>query len=188
MIRIERNTKETQIKLTLEYPGTERTLRFPCGFLEHMLELLAHRCGLGLTIEASGDTHVDAHHLAEDLGIALGQAILELARATPRVRYGWCLLPMDGSLAQVALDLSGRGGYYGRGNFPTDKCGDFDLELVPEFFHALCREGKITLHTDLLAVDNSHHAAEALFKGVGMALAQALKPATENPSSKGVWL
>lgn len=188
MIKIERNTKETQIKLAMEYPGTERALRFPCGFLEHMLDLLAHRSGFGLTIEAMGDVKVDAHHLAEDLGIVLGQGILELARATPRIRYGWCLLPMDGSLAQIALDLSGRGGFYWNGNFPTEKCGDFDLELVPEFFRGFCREGRITLHATLLAADNSHHAAEAVFKGVGMALSQALKPATGNPSSKGVWL
>lgn len=188
MICIERNTKETQIKLALEHPGTERTLHFPCGFLEHMLDLLAHRCGLGLTIEATGDTQVDAHHLVEDLGIALGQGILELARTTPRIRYGWCLLPMDGSLAQIALDLSGRGGFYWSGDFPTEKCGDFDLELIPEFFRSFCREGKITLHATLLATDNSHHAAEAVFKGVGMALFQALKPAMNNPSSKGVWL
>ena len=95
---------------------------------------------------------------------------------------------MDGSLARVALDISGRGGVYWSGSFVTDRCGDFDLELIPEFFNALAREGGITLHIAILAADNSHHASEALFKGIGMALGQALMPALCEPSTKGVWL
>ncbi|GHV51108.1 imidazoleglycerol-phosphate dehydratase HisB [Synergistales bacterium] len=155
-----------------------------------MLELMAHRGGLGLNLSAAGDTHVDAHHLAEDVGIVLGSALLELLRAenVSRVRYGWCLLPMDGSLARVALDLSGRGGLYWEGGFPTDKCGDFDTELVPEFFRGFCREARATLHIAILAADNSHHAAEAVFKGVGTALGAALAPTGIAPSTKGEWV
>lgn len=185
---IKRNTKETQIDLTLEYPGTERQIDTNCNFMNHMIDLMCHRGGLGITLKARGDVEIDAHHLAEDLGIALGQALKTLAKAGPIHRYGWCLLPMDGSLARVALDFSGRGGAYFSGEFPSQKCGDFDTELVPEFLHALAREGGVTLHADLLKADNSHHAAEAVFKGLGMSLAAALEPAAGAPSTKGLWL
>jgi len=184
-----RSTKETQIRLALSYPGEERRLDTNCGFLNHMLDLLCHRAGFGIDLQAHGDVEVDAHHLAEDAGIALGQLLLSVAKESGAIRrYGWCLLPMDGSLAQVALDFGGRGGLFWQGEFPSQKCGDFDTELVPEFFAALAREGRITLHITLLAADNSHHAAEAAFKGVGMALAQALSPAAGDPSTKGLWL
>lgn len=186
--KLQRKTKETEITLVLAYPGNEREIATGCGFLDHMLDLLCHRAGLGIKLSASGDVEVDYHHLAEDVGIALGQALQEIAKREARNRYGWCLLPMDGSLAQVALDFSGRGSAYWKGTFPTQRCGDFDMELVPEFFRAMAREGGLTLHTALLETDNSHHAAEALFKGVGMALRQALCPAAGDPSTKGVWL
>lgn len=193
MTTIERNTKETQISLSLSHPidvSKQSRIDIPCGFLAHMLELMAHRGRLCLEIEARGDMHVDAHHLTEDAGIVLGMALKNLLQveAVSRKRYGWCLLPMDGTLAQVALDLSGRGGFYWEGDFPTEKCGDFDLELVPEFFRGFCRESRATLHVRLLAVDNSHHAAEAVFKGVGMALDMALAPADVAPSTKGEWM
>ena len=186
--KIERQTKETEVSLLLTCPGGERKITTGCGFLDHMLDLLCHRAGLGIALAAKGDVEVDFHHLAEDVGIALGQALKEIARAEPRFRYGWCLLPMDGSLARVALDFSGRGGAYWRGEFPAEKSGDFDMELVPEFFRALAREGGLTLHAALLESDNAHHAAEALFKGLGMALRQALAPASTDPSTKGLWL
>lgn len=185
---IKRETKETRIYLELEYSGEERSIKLDCGFLAHMLDLMCHRAGLGIKLAADGDTKVDYHHLAEDIGIAFGKCLREIAGTEPRNRYGWCLLPMDGSLAQAALDFSGRGGCYFRGGFPSEKCGGFDLELVQEFFSALAREGGVTLHLEILAADNSHHAAEALFKGVGMALKQALCPASSAPSTKGLWL
>lgn len=185
---IKRETKETKINLRLEYPGGPREIKTGCGFLDHMLDLMCHRAGLGVMLEAKGDIEVDFHHLTEDAGIALGYCLKEIAKAEPRNRYGWCVLPMDGSLARVALDFSGRGGCFFKGAFPSDKCGSFDLELVPEFFRALTREGGITLHIEILAADNSHHAAEAVFKGVGMALRQALVPVTADPSTKGLWL
>ena len=192
MSKVERKTKETAISLALTHPAPSGSVRIdaPCGFLCHMLELMAHRGRLGLEIEATGDTHVDAHHLTEDIGIAMGLALKGLVRTEniSRHRYGWCLLPMDGTLARVALDISGRGGLYWRGDFPTDRCGDFDLELVPEFFSGFCRESRTTMHVDLLAADNSHHAAEAVFKGVGLALDMALAPGDVAPSTKGVWV
>lgn len=186
---LNRESKETKIFLQLEHPGAERDIKTECGFLNHMLELMCHRAGLGVALAAKGDVEVDFHHLVEDVGIAFGHCLKEVARAEPRERYGWCLLPMDGSLARVALDFSGRGGCYFSGTFPGARCGDFDLELVPEFFRALSREGGITLHAAILEADNSHHAAEALFKGVGLALRQALTPVPgAAPSTKGLWL
>jgi len=183
-----RETKETKIYLRLEYPGTSREIKIECGFLAHMLDLMCHRAGLGVSLAAKGDVEVDYHHLTEDVGIVFGRCLKEIAGAEQRRRYGWCLLPMDGSLARVALDFSGRGGCYFKGGFPDGRCGGFDLELVPEFFRALTREGGITLHVGILEADNSHHVSEAIFKGVGMALSQALTPSTADPSTKGAWL
>jgi len=193
MTEIERNTKETSISLTLSHPASRDNpsrIDIPCGFLAHMLDLMAHRGRMRLELTAQGDTHVDAHHLTEDVGIVLGMALRSMLTGNPipRKRYGWNLLPMDGSLVRTALDLSGRGGFYWDGRFPTDRCGDFDLELVPEFFRGFCRESRATLHTALLAADNSHHAAEAIFKSVGMALDAALAPADIEPSTKGEWI
>jgi len=186
--KIERNTKETQISLQLEHPATkERQIESNCGFLNHMLDLLCHRAGLGICLKAHGDVEIDYHHLTEDVGIALGQALREIAKERPIERYGF-LLPMDGSLVQTALDFSGRGALYWSGEFPTEKVADFDLELVSEFFRGFAREAGLTLHIDLLKTDNSHHAAEAVFKAVGMCLKQALVPAAANPSTKGLWL
>ncbi|MGI6442647.1 MAG: imidazoleglycerol-phosphate dehydratase [Synergistaceae bacterium] len=184
-----RNTSETQISLTLEYPGTEREIETGCGFLDHMLNLMCHRAGFGIVLKAKGDVEIDFHHLTEDIGIALGQALRVIAKeSAPINRYAWCMLPMDGSLARVALDFSGRGGAFFKGSFPTERCADFDLELVFEFFQALAREGAITLHIGILEADNSHHAAEAIFKAVGVSLRQALLTTAIDPSTKGLWL
>lgn len=192
MTEVIRNTKETQIELSLTHPAKpeEINIAMKCGFLEHMMTLMSHRGRLGLKLKADGDLWVDAHHLTEDVGIALGLALREMIVSddAPRKRYGWCLLPMDGSLAQIALDISGRGGAHWRGDFPTERCGDFDMELVPEFFRALCREARMTLHVDILAADNSHHASEAVFKGFGIALDQALTHTDLAASTKGAWM
>ncbi|MDR1884910.1 MAG: imidazoleglycerol-phosphate dehydratase [Synergistaceae bacterium] len=192
MPSITRNTGETRIALSLSHPSPSGSshIDIPCGFLAHMLDLMAHRGRFRLDLEATGDVCVDAHHLTEDVGITAGMALREMivSEGIPRRRYGWCLLPMDGSLARVALDISGRGGLYWEGNFPTERCGNFDLELVPEFFRGFCRESRATLHISLLAADNSHHAAEAVFKGVGIALDMALQQAEAEPSTKGAWI
>lgn len=183
-----RNTKETQISISLEYPGVDRDINIGCGFLAHMIDLMCSRAGFGILLKARGDVQVDYHHLTEDIGIIFGQVLRTTAKGASINRYGWCLLPMDGSLARVALDFSGRGGAFWSGSFPSEKCGDFDMELIPEFFKALAREGGITLHIAILEADNSHHAAEAVFKGMGMALRQALSPSAQEPSTKGLWL
>lgn len=188
---IKRNTRETQISMELSYPadGITRNIDTGCGFLNHMIDLMCHRANLGINVKAVGDVDIDYHHLTEDTGIAFGQALKCIAEKCGKIkRYGWSLLPMDGSLARIALDFSGRGGSYWSGNFKTDKCGDFDLELVPEFFSAMAREGGITIHIAILEQDNSHHIAEAIFKGVGLALAQSLELANVDPSTKGAWL
>ena len=186
---IVRNTGETQISLVMEHPGTERIIETGCGFLDHMVNLLCHRAGLGINLKAKGDIEVDYHHLTEDVGIVIGQALRTIAKESGAInRYGWAMLPMDGSLARVALDFSGRGGAFFKGCFPTEKCADFDLELVFEFFLAMAREGAITIHIGILEADNSHHAAEAVFKAVGVSLKQALLPASIDPSTKGHWL
>lgn len=189
MSDIRRTTQETSVELSLDLAPGSSTIETPCGFLNHMLTLLAHHAAWGLRLTASGDLAVDAHHLTEDLGIALGQALLqELRSGPPRRRYGGCLLPMDGTLVLAAVDLSGRGLLAWEGLFPSPRCGDFDTELVPEFWRAFARESRSTLHLRALAVDNSHHLAEAVFKGAGRALREALSPGDTEPSTKGVWL
>lgn len=192
MIEVSRNTKETSIHLTLGHPAPPEEIKLDvqCGFLAHMLHLMAHRARFALTLRAAGDIEVDAHHLTEDTGIAFGMALLGMLKTEvfPRKRYGWCLLPMDGSLARVALDISGRGGLFWRGSFPTPRCGDFDMELVPEFFSGFCRESRVTMHVDILEADNSHHAAEAVFKGAGLALDMALTASDAPESTKGAWI
>ncbi len=186
-IKQERKTRETEIELTLSVGG-ERRVDIGCGFLSHMLDLMCHRAGLGLQLAAAGDVQVDFHHLTEDIGIVLGRALREIASASPVRRYGSALLPMDGSLARIALDFSGRGGLWWSGAFPSQRCGDFDMELVPEFFSGFAREAGLTLHIAVLEADNSHHAAEAVFKGVGLALKEALESSLCEPSTKGTWL
>lgn len=183
-----RTTNETDIEISLEFPGKDRQIDIGCGFLAHMVDLMFSRAGIGIYLKAKGDTYVDFHHLTEDIGITLGKLIREIAKEGGIARYGWSILPMDGSLARVALDFSGRGGSYFSGSFPSEKCGEFDTELVPEFFRGLAREGGMTLHIALLETDNSHHASEAVFKAVGAALNQALSPSVNAPSTKGLWL
>ncbi|MCE5343570.1 MAG: imidazoleglycerol-phosphate dehydratase HisB [Eubacteriales bacterium] len=188
---ISRKTAETDIDLTLNLDGTgEATTTTGCGFLDHMLTLFARHGRFNLTVRCNGDTGVDDHHTVEDIGIALGQALRQaLGDMRGVTRYGDVLLPMDESLALVALDLSGRGTLIWSADMPTPKVGTFDTELGKEFFLALTREAKITLHVHLLTGENSHHILEAIFKGFGRALrkAVAIDPACANeiPSTKG---
>jgi len=186
-IRLERKTAETSISAVLDPENDKVRVVTPCGFLNHMLELMAHNAGWGLDLEAVGDTAVDFHHLVEDTGIILGRALLEWYPSSSRSRYGWCAMPMDCSLVLVAVDLSGRGSSVFQGNFPSEKCGDFDMELVLEFFRAFARESRSSIHIRIMEADNSHHVSEAIFKGMGRSLAQALAPGPVSPSTKGVW-
>ena len=188
---ITRKTAETDITLTLHLDGRGTgDIDTGCGFLDHMLTLFARHARFDLTVRCQGDTYVDDHHTVEDVGIALGQALAAALGDLRGVnRYGEQLLPMDEALALVALDLSGRGTLCYEVALPTAKVGTFDTELGKEFFLALTREARITLHVRLLTGENSHHMLEAIFKGFGRALrkAVAIDPAfaDEIPSTKG---
>jgi len=184
----ERKTKETAISLSVEFEPGDVAIEMPCGFLRHMLELLCHHAGWKMRCHADGDVDVDAHHITEDVGIVLGKAIKEEASKQYRNRYGWCAMPMDGTLVIVAVDLSGRGSLTWNAPFTSPSCGGYDLELLEEFWKAVTREAQFSLHVHTLVVDNSHHLAEAIFKGIGRALRQALTVTDAMPSSKGVWI
>lgn len=190
--RIERNTKETQIVLALEIDGTGvYEINTGCGFLDHMMELFARHGRFDLAIECSGDTQVDYHHTAEDIGIVLGTAFKEaLGDKKGIYRYGQFLLPMDEALVMCAVDISGRSFVNFDVQIPTQKVGDFDTELVKEFIMALSREMGLTIHFKQFAGENSHHIIEAVFKGMARALRTACaieeEFADEIPSTKGV--
>ena len=189
---ITRKTKETDIQLSLTLDGAGRAdIDTGVGFLNHMLELLAFHSGFDLTVRCQGDTWVDDHHTVEDIGIALGQALSDaLGDKKGITRYGNYLLPMDEALVLVAVDLSGRDMLGYQVQLPTEKVGAFDTELVKEFMLGFVRNAKACLHFHQLAGENTHHIIEAMFKGLGRALRQAVtidpKRAEETPSSKGV--
>src|SRR5438270_1848904 len=164
--RIHRQTGETRIDLTLDLDGAGRAqIASGIGFFDHMLTLLARHSLIDLTVEAAGDLHVDAHHTVEDVGIVLGQA-LEKALGDKRgiFRYGWAIVPMDESLAQVAIDLSGRPAFVFNVKFRGDSIGGFPVELVDEFLKALATTAKMNLHVTVPYGGNNHHIAEAIFK------------------------
>lgn len=189
---ITRKTAETDIALSLNLDGTgEASIATGCGFLDHMLTLFARHGRFDLSVRCMGDTQVDDHHTVEDIGIALGQALANaLGDLRGVARYGDITLPMDEALVLTALDLSGRGTLGYDVALPTQKVGTFDTELGKEFFLALAREARITLHFHQFAGENSHHILEAMFKGFGRALrkAVAIDPACadEIPSTKGM--
>lgn len=190
MIEKERKTLETQIQLKLskDKQASESIIDTGIGFFNHMLTLFTFHSGLYLEVIAQGDLDVDGHHTVEDVGILLGDAIRDLYKAQESyVRYGMMYLPMDESLARVVLDLSGRPHLSMRARFSKERVGDFDTELVEEFFNALAMNSRMTLHIDLLKTGNTHHEIEAIFK----AFARSLKAALEEtdggvPSSKGL--
>ena len=187
---IDRTTGETQVSLTLDLDGSGRAeIATGVGFLDHMLELLAKHGLFDLTVSATGDTHVDDHHTVEDVGICLGQAIAQAVGDKAGIsRYGHWLLPMDETLVAVALDLSGRAWYAGPLEFATAKIGTFDVELVEHFWQSVAMQSAMTLHIEPRRVGNSHHLAEAVFKGVARALrvAVTVDPRQDGvPSSKG---
>ena len=189
---IERKTKETDIRLSLNLDGTGKAeVDTGVGFLNHMLELFAFHSGFDLAVQCRGDTEVDDHHSVEDIGIALGQALTEaLGEKKGITRYGNFLLPMDEALVLCAIDLSGRDTLGYQVNLPAQKVGSFDTELVKEFMLGFTRNAKACLHFYQMAGENTHHIVEAMFKGLGRALRQAaaIDPARagETPSSKGI--
>ena len=190
--QIERKTAETDISLRLDLDGSgESSISSGVGFLDHMLTLFARHGGFDLTLSCVGDTETDDHHSVEDIGICLGRALAEaLDEKRGVARYGDILLPMDEALILAAVDLSGRGAFFGELAIPTQKVGSFDTELVEEFFIALCREAGVTLHLRQLAGRNSHHIIEGCFKAFARALARAAaidgKNAGRVPSTKGM--
>ena len=173
---IERNTAETKIKLSLELDGVgEYKINTGCGFLNHMLELFTKHGGFNIDITCSGDVDVDYHHTTEDIGIALGLAFKEaLADKRGIKRYASIILPMDEALILSAIDISGRGYYASVLDIKSPKVGDFDTELVDEFWQAFAANAGITLHVRQLAGVNSHHIIEGVFKATARALREAV--------------
>ena len=187
---IRRTTGETDVSLSINLDGTGRSaVETGVGFFDHMLDLLAKHSLIDLDIKAAGDLHVDAHHTVEDVGLALGAAILEAVGDKKGIRrYGWAIIPMDDSLAQVALDLSGRPAYVSRVHFRGPTIGTFPTELFDEFFKSVANAGKLNLHAALPYGANDHHAAEAVFKAFAKSLRQAVELDPRNPgvpSTKG---
>ncbi|TCK29966.1 imidazoleglycerol-phosphate dehydratase [Ancylobacter aquaticus] len=188
---ITRATKETQIRVAVDLDGTGKgTIATGVGFFDHMLDLLARHSRIDMEIEAKGDLHIDFHHTVEDVGIALGQAVkAALGDMRGVTRYASLHLPMDETLTRVALDISGRPFLVFRTEFAVPKIGEFDTELVREFFQAFAMNAGLTLHVETLYGANAHHIAESCFKGLARALrvAVAIDPAAtgEIPSTKG---
>lgn len=187
---VKRKTRETDIELTFAVDGGGRAdISTGIGFFDHMLELFTKHGLFDLQLKAKGDLNVDAHHTVEDVGLALGQALREaLGDKNGLARYGWCLLPMDDALARIALDCSGRP--YLAYEAPEDAgtIGDFPFQLIEEFLRAFSVQGGLNLHVTLLDGRDTHHMAEAVFKGLARALDQAtqIDPRVHGvPSTKG---
>jgi imidazoleglycerol-phosphate dehydratase len=189
---ITRNTEETKISLALNLDGKGVSkIDTKCGFFDHMLTLFSKHSKIDLEVTCNGDINVDYHHTVEDVGIVLGKAILEALGDKKGInRYADTILPMDEALILTAIDVSGRSYLNFDVDFPSEKIGDFDTELVEEFFMALTRNAEITLHIKKLAGENSHHIAEGAFKSFARTLRAAVA-LDENfkdqlPSTKGV--
>lgn len=188
---VERETAETQIKLSLALDGQGvGTIASGIGFLDHMLTLFSRHSLFDLDVACTGDLHVDQHHSVEDIGIALGKAFQQaIGDKKGIVRYADSLLPMDETLTRVAVDVSGRPFLVFNTVFPREKIGDFDTELVREWFQAFAINAGITLHVETLYGENAHHIAESCFKGLARALRQAVSidPREQGriPSTKG---
>jgi imidazoleglycerol-phosphate dehydratase len=187
---IDRKTAETNIQLSLDLDGTGRAdIATGVGFFDHMLTLFAKHAVVDLTVRAQGDLDVDQHHTVEDTGICLGQALKQALGDKKGIRrYGHFTLPMDETLATVAIDLSGRFALEIRADFPSNKIGDFDSELVEEFWRAFAGNALCNLHILVHYGRNSHHISEAIFKGTARALRMAAESdprVTGVPSTKG---
>jgi len=188
---IERNTLETKISITVNLDGEGcATLKTGVPFFEHMLDQIARHGMIDLTINADGDTHIDDHHTVEDIGITLGQAISKAVGDKKGItRYGHAYVPLDEALSRVVIDLSGRPGLVFNADFTREKIGNFETELVFEFFQGFVNHANATVHIDCLRGHNAHHQAETIFKAFGRALRMALsqdeRMAGKMPSTKG---
>jgi imidazoleglycerol-phosphate dehydratase len=188
---VSRETLETRIKVSVNLDGDGKA-SFDTGlpFLEHMLNQVARHGLIDLDIRAKGDLHIDAHHTVEDIGITLGQAMTQaLADKRGIRRYGHAYVPLDEALSRVVIDFSGRPGLEYHVEYPRARVGEFDIDLVHEFFQGFVNHAQVTLHIDCLRGDNSHHIAETIFKAFGRAMRMALEtdPALGDvlPSTKG---
>ena len=187
---VSRDTKETQIKVEINLDGTGVCkLSVGIPFLEHMLEQVARHGLVDLTITGKGDVHIDHHHMVEDIGISLGQALNQaLGDKAGIVRYGHAYVPLDESLSRVVLDLSGRPGLEYFVEYPRARVADFDVDLFREFFQGFVNHAKVTMHVDNLRGRNAHHIAETCFKAFGRALRMAVERDPRGggiPSTKG---
>ncbi|MBC7330095.1 imidazoleglycerol-phosphate dehydratase HisB [bacterium] len=189
MAEIKRQTKETDIEVKLIVDGEGKAdVSTGIGFLDHMLVTLARFSLLDIFLKAKGDLHVDQHHLVEDIGICLGQALDKaLSERKGIKRFGFAIAPMDEALVLSSIDISGRGGFWKDFSLKKTKVGGFETETVEEFFRQLAFNAKITLHLKLLSGDNLHHIIEAMFKSFALALREAVKiEGEEIPSTKGM--
>ncbi len=188
---IERNTKETRIKVSLNLDGTgSYKVSTGVGFLDHMMEQLSRHSLMDLTLEAKGDTHIDCHHITEDVGIAIGQAFAKaIGEMKGITRYGSALIPMDETLSRVALDISGRPYLIWKVEFTRDKLGEMDTELFKEWFGAFAQNAGITLHVENLYGLNNHHIVESCYKALARSLREAIaidpRKSDAVPSTKG---
>lgn len=191
MREISRKTRETQISISLNLDGSGAgSIATGVGFFDHMLDHLARHAMLDLKVQATGDLHIDDHHTVEDVSLVLGTALQQaLGDKCGIHRYGWASVPMEDTLANVALDLSGRPAFVFNVHFPTPKIGEFDVELVHEALRSMANSAGMNLHVNVPYGTNSHHIAEAIFKALAKSLRQAvaLDPRSHDiPSTKGV--
>ena len=188
---VERNTLETQIAVSIDLDGSGKG-RFETGVpvLEHMLDQIARHGLIDLDIKADGDLHIDAHHTVEDVGITLGQAFTAAIGDKKGIRrYGHAYVPLDESLSRIVIDFSGRPGLEYHVEYPRARIGEFDVDLLQEFFQGFVNHAQVTLHVDNLRGSNAHHIAETIFKAFGRALRMATEPDERMqgmmPSTKG---
>ncbi len=187
--KLERKTNETDIVVELNLDGEGRyEISTGVGFFDHMLTHLSKHSKIDMVVKAVGDLEIDAHHTIEDVGICLGEALCQaLADKKGIARYGHSIVPMEDAKSEVTVDLSGRPFIVYRVDFPTEKIGEFDVELAEEFLRSFSTVGKFNLHVEVPYGTNSHHMAEAVFKSLGQALGAAVKiVGTDIPSTKGV--
>ena len=188
---VRRSTKETDISVKINIDGTgEHSIATGVGFFDHMLEQLSRHSLIDIEAEAKGDFHIDDHHTVEDVGIALGQAVAQaLANRAGITRYGYAYIAMDEALTRTVLDISGRPWLVWNVKFPTSKIGNFDTELVREFFQAFAQNSAATINVTNIDGFNSHHIAESAYKSLALALRQAItidsKQENRIPSTKG---
>jgi len=187
---VHRRTKETEINLSLDFSTHKETdLSSGIPFFDHILEAMAFHGGFSLKIKAKGDVHIDPHHLVEDTGIVMGEALQKIVKDFGSVhRYGYAVIPMDEALSEVSIDVCERSCLVFKASFPQEFAGSFHVVLVREFLKALSNRAKITIHAACRYGENSHHMAESLFKALGKALYMAYMPAWESKqgmSTKG---